>query len=87
LTLYLVHMETPEEKSRPRGRPSGTLSPRSDAVRAVRKKMGWTQKQLAEKLPCSLSAVRYMEREGRLPGNLGILESFQKLARKAGVEL
>ncbi len=70
-----------------RGRPTGSGGQTSDAVKAVRAKLGLTQQQLAQEINCSLSAVRYMERERRLPGTLSLLDSFKRLAKRAGVSL
>lgn len=70
-----------------RGRPVGTRARESDAVRQVRQSLGWTQEQLARDLNCSLSAVRTMEREGRLPGQGTLLDAFKRLAERARVSL
>lgn len=70
-----------------RGRPTGTGGAPSDAVRALRRKKGWSQQKLAEELHCSLSAVRFMERGRRLPGSIGLLETFKRLAADTGIAL
>jgi len=71
----------------PRGRPVGTGAPTSGAVREVRRSLGLTQEKLARELNCTLGAVRTMERNNRLPGSEAILESFKRLAKRAGVSL
>lgn len=73
-------------RPRERGRPKGSGAAPSDAVRAVRKKLG-SQQKLAEELRCSLSAVRAMEREHRLPGSGALLEKFTEIAGRVGVPL
>ena len=71
---------------RGRGRPV-RVEPETDAVRRVRDALGMTQQELAEAMPCSLSAIRTMERDNRLPGSRALRENFAKLARRAGVEV
>lgn len=84
-------MDTPTTKETApvimRGRPTGTGGQSSDAVKAVRAKLGLTQQQLAQEINCSLSAVRYMERERRLPGTLALLDAFKRIAKRAGVSI
>lgn len=75
-----------QSETRPRGRPVRE-EVATDVVRRVRDALGMTQQQFAEELPASLSAVRTMERNQRLPGSRALRESFEKLAKRAGVEL
>jgi len=76
-------------KTKPRGagRPSGTGAPESDAVRRVRAALDMSQEQLAREMNCSMSAIRTMERENRLPGQAALLAAFKRLAKRANVDL
>ena len=70
-----------------RGRPRRVETAPTDAVRITRLALGHTQEEFAPLLLCSLSAVRNMERERRLPAQAAIMAKFQALAEKAGVGL
>jgi len=70
-----------------RGRPIGTGAKQSDAVRRVREVLGLTQEQLARELNCSLSAVRTMERNNRLPGYGKLLNAFKRVAERAQINI
>ena len=81
-------MSTPENKTvRGRGRPAKEDVPLTTVVFDVRSALGWTQEEMAQQLKCSLSAVRAMEREKRLPGRGALLENFLRLAREAKVKI
>ncbi len=75
------------EVVRGRGRPRRIEKPPSDAVKLVRDKLELTQQQVATELHCSLSAVRTMERERRVPRTGALLDAFERLARRAEVAL
>jgi ribosome-binding protein aMBF1 (putative translation factor) len=69
------------------GRPVGTKAVESDAVKQIRLKRKWTQRDMALALDCSVSAVQRMERLGVLPQHETILGALRKLADESGVGL
>lgn len=70
------------------GRPPGSRTTiNTDAVFQVREALGLTQEETARELHCSLSAVRRFEREKVLPVSGAIRDNFNRLAKKAGVEI
>lgn len=69
------------------GRPIGTVATSSDAVKTIRLKRKWTQRDMALALDCSVSAVQRMERMQVLPSHQVILEALRKLAAESGVEI
>lgn len=73
-------------EKRGRGRPRRDEA-ETDVVRRVRDALGMTQQEFAAELKCSLTAVRYMERGKRLPGQKAILDNFKALARRANIEV
>lgn len=56
-------------------------------VLLVRNALGYTQEQMARLLKCSLSTVRNLEREQRLPQTEAVRANLQELARRAKVQL
>lgn len=78
---------TPHSTPRRRGRPVGTLAPKSGAVRRVRDALGLTQQQLAGELGCSVSAVQKMEQQSHLPSHGTLLVAFERLAKRADVAI
>jgi ribosome-binding protein aMBF1 (putative translation factor) len=69
------------------GRPVGTVAAKSDAVKQTRQALNLSQQFMATHIGCSVSAVQRMERLGTLPQNTALLESFKRLAKRAGVSL
>ncbi len=56
-------------------------------VRAIRESLGLTQVAMAEKMGCSLSALRRYEYDNALPGTLAGKKAMAALAKKTGVAL
>jgi transcriptional regulator with XRE-family HTH domain len=56
-------------------------------VRAIREALNLTQKDMAEQMGISLSALRRYEYDNALPGTLAAKKALATLAKKAGVEL
>ncbi len=56
-------------------------------VRAIREALQLTQKDMADKMGCSLSALRRYEYDDALPGTIAGKKAIAALAKKAGVEL
>ncbi len=69
------------------GRPVGTVAVKSDAVKQTRLALKFSQQFMATQIGCSVSAVQRMERMGTLPQNTALLESFKRLAKRAGVSI
>lgn len=69
------------------GRPHGTEAKDSDAVKRARQALGISQQEMAVQMGCSVSAVQRMERLEKLPQSGAMLDSFKRLARRAGVNI
>ncbi len=66
---------------------SETLTTVENKVRAIREALNLTQKQMAEEMGISLSALRRYEYDSALPGTLAGKKALAMLAKKAGVSL
>jgi transcriptional regulator with XRE-family HTH domain len=64
---------------------SETLTP--SLVKAVRLLLNLTQEEMAAKLGCSITSERRFEYEATLPKVKAVRERFEKMAKKAGVEI
>jgi transcriptional regulator with XRE-family HTH domain len=56
-------------------------------IREVRKALGLTQEKMARELGCSYASARRFESDGTLPKVAAVRERFEKMAKKAGVEI
>ena len=81
-------MEQPST-SRRAGRPRKGEQAIEDAtgLRRVRLALGLTQTEMAAELMCSISSIARYEREGTLPEVGALRAQFEKMAKRAGVQL
>lgn len=70
-----------------RGRPAGTGAVTSDAVRQTRLALGLNQQEMAAEIGCALSSIARMEQLRKLPSKGAVFNNFEKLAKKAGIQL
>jgi transcriptional regulator with XRE-family HTH domain len=59
----------------------------NNPVKDVRKALGLTQMEMAEKLGCSYMTARRCEYSGKMPQTKAVQERLRKLAKQAGVQL
>lgn len=75
-----------EQPKRPRGRPPRN-KPATDIVKRVREALEMTQVKFAAELHCSESSVARYEREGTVPETGALRAQFEKLAKRASVDV
>ncbi len=56
-------------------------------VKAVRLSLNLTQEEMAAKLGCSITSERRFEYEATLPKVKAVRERFEKMAKKAGIQI
>jgi predicted transcriptional regulator len=64
-----------------------TNNPTNNPVKDVRKALGLTQMEMAEKLGCSHMTARRCEYSGKIPQTKAVRERLRALAKKAGIQL
>lgn len=77
-------VDTVIDKPKKVGRPP---APQSEAVRAVRLKLGLTQESFAREIGCTMAAVRKAEVKRKLFAHPGYMARLQSLAEQAGLEI